>query len=139
MISGVGATDVGEVRVGEECPDFGRGGVKPPERLPGDFKEVTGPLRDLAGYTIVLDVFPAPFVRGEIRGVRRQEEQLDAILVLFHPFAGLLGSMIWGPVHDEEYLAVDVVDEESQILRVMGLVLGSVEVLPEHCTGLAYG
>jgi len=83
------------VRVGEECPDFCRGGVKPPERLPGDFKEMTRPLRDLTGYTIVLDVFPDPFVRVEIWRVRRQEEQLYAILVLFHPFAGLFRGMIF--------------------------------------------
>ena len=139
MISGVGATDVGEVRVGEECPDFGRGGVKPPERLPGDFKEVTGPLRDLAGYTIVLDVFPDPFVRVEIRGVRRQEEQLDAILVLLHTFAGLFRCLISAPVHDEKYLAVDVVDEEIQKLCEKRRVHGSVEGHPEHCTAHADG
>jgi len=54
LVLGVGATDIGEVRVGEECPDFRRGGMKPAERSPGDFKEVAGPLRDLAGYMVVL-------------------------------------------------------------------------------------
>jgi len=49
--------------------------MKLAERSPGDFKEVAGPLRDLAGYMVVLHVFPDPFVRVEVRGVRRQEER----------------------------------------------------------------
>jgi len=64
-------------------PVFSPGSMKPAERSPGDFKEVAAPLRDLAGYMVVLHVFPDPFVRVEVRGVRRQEEQLDAILCSF--------------------------------------------------------
>ena len=98
-------------------PGFSPGPREAFGALACDFKEVTGPLRDLVGYMVVLHAFSDNHRPGPARRRGRQVEQLDAVPVLFHPFAGLFRCVSIHVVHDEKYLAVDVVDEEIQKLR----------------------
>ena len=77
------------MRIREECLDFRRGRVKPSERSPGDFKEVTGPLRDLL---------------TNLEDFRRVSEREE------HHFADLAARVAPAPVTRVPFLADDVHD-----------------------------
>jgi hypothetical protein len=78
------------VRICEEGPDLPGNCAQLAERALRDLEKVVPALRHYPGDVIVLHVLPDPFVRVKVRGVRREKEELDAVLPLVDPFPGLL-------------------------------------------------
>lgn len=67
--------DVSQGRVGKEPAHDARRALQPGERDAGEQREVIGAFCCGAAEVVVLDVLPYPFIRVEVRGVGRQEEQ----------------------------------------------------------------
>src|SRR6516162_3337562 len=73
--------DVSECGVSEECAYYVRRALEPVERDTGKVSEIVRAFRCCAAEVVVLDVLPYPFVRVQVRRVRREEEQRE------HPVA----------------------------------------------------